>query len=81
MLFKDKPWNNACKAFEPEFTKLAVLLKEKGSSAKLGIVDVSEEGELDQMYSTNDNNYPLIKLFRDKETFDYMGTSTKKVIE
>ena len=67
-----KPWNEDCKQFSKEFLKTGEILREMGSSVTLGLVDASEEGELDLMYAGD--HYPVIKLFVGKEIHEYHGT-------
>lgn len=65
------PWCGHCKALGPEFVKAGQLLKEKGSSIKLGNVNGEEEpGLMDREGVTG---YPTLKLYRKGDLVPYTG--------
>lgn len=66
------PWCGHCKAFAPDYVKIAAILKEKGESVACAKVDAPEEQELIEKYDIQ--GFPTLKLFRkDKKPDSYQG--------
>ena len=67
------PWCGHCKAFAPDYVKIAAILKEKGENIACAKIDSPEERELIEEYDVQ--GFPTLKLFRkDKKTPDsYQG--------
>ena len=56
------PWCGHCKAFAPDYVKIAAILKEKGENVACAKVDAPDEQELIEKYDVQ--GFPTIKLFR-----------------
>lgn len=66
------PWCGHCKAFAPDYVKIAAILKEKGENVACAKVDAPEEQELIEKYDIQ--GFPTLKLFRkDKKAAPYQG--------
>lgn len=66
------PWCGHCKAFAPDYVKIAAILKEKGENVECAKVDASEEQDLIEEYDIP--GFPTIKLFRkDKKPDSYQA--------
>lgn len=66
------PWCGHCKAFAPDYVKIAAILKEKGENVACAKVDAPEEQELIEKYDIQ--GFPTLKLFRkDKKPDPYQG--------
>lgn len=66
------PWCGHCKAFAPDYVKIASILKEKGQNVVCAKVDAPEEQELIEKYDIQ--GFPTLKLFRkDKKPDAYQG--------
>jgi protein disulfide-isomerase A1 len=66
------PWCGHCKAFAPDYVKIAAILKEKGENVACAKVDAPEEQDLIEKYDIQ--GFPTLKLFRkDKKPDSYQG--------
>jgi len=66
------PWCGHCKAFAPDYVKIAAILKEKGENVACAKVDAPEEQDLIEKYDIQ--GFPTLKLFRkDKKPESYQG--------
>uniref|UniRef100_A0A6G1S3N2 Protein disulfide-isomerase n=1 Tax=Aceria tosichella TaxID=561515 RepID=A0A6G1S3N2_9ACAR len=66
------PWCGHCKAFAPDYVKIAAILKEKGENVACAKVDAPEEHDLIEKYDIQ--GFPTLKLFRkDKKPDSYQG--------
>lgn len=66
------PWCGHCKAFAPDYVKIASILRDKNQNVACAKVDAPEEQEL---IEKNDiQGFPTLKLYRkDKKTDTYQG--------
>ena len=68
----DAPWCGHCKAFAPDYVKIAAILKERNENVICAKVDAPEEQELIEKYDIQ--GVPTLKLFRkDKSPDSYQG--------
>lgn len=66
------PWCGHCKAFAPDYVKIASILKDKGQNVACAKVDAPEEQDLIEKYDIQ--GFPTLKLFRkDKKPDAYQG--------
>lgn len=66
------PWCGHCKAFAPDYVKIASILKDKGQNVACAKVDAPEEQDLIEKYDIQ--GFPTLKLFRkDKKPDSYQG--------
>lgn len=66
------PWCGHCKAFEPDYVKIAAILKEHNQNVVCAKVDAPEEQDLIEKYDIQ--GFPTLKLFRkDKKPELYHG--------
>lgn len=66
------PWCGHCKAFAPDYVKIASILQDKGQNVACAKVDAPEEQDLIEKYDIQ--GFPTLKLFRkDKKTDTYQG--------
>lgn len=73
------PWCGHCKAFAPDYVKIASILKDKGQNVACAKVDAPEEQELIEKYDIQ--GFPTLKLFRkDKKPDAYQGFRSVDVL-
>lgn len=73
------PWCGHCKAFAPDYVKIASILKDKGLNVECAKVDAPEEQELIEKYDIQ--GFPTLKLFRkDKKPDSYQGFRSVDVL-
>lgn len=66
------PWCGHCKAFAPDYIKIASILKDKGQNVACAKVDAPEEQDLIEKYDIQ--GFPTLKLFRkEKKPDSYQG--------
>lgn len=66
------PWCGHCKAFAPDYVKIASILKDKGQNVACAKVDAPEEQDLIEKYDIQ--GFPTLKLFRkEKKPESYQG--------
>lgn len=68
------PWCGHCKAFAPEYSKIADAVKEKGIKVVTARVNVEENEVTSQL--NNIEGFPTIKLFINNEISEYEGDRT-----
>lgn len=73
------PWCGHCKAFAPDYVKIASILKDKGQNVACAKVDAPDEQELIEKYDIE--GFPTLKLFRkDKKPDAYKGFRSVDVL-
>ncbi|KAG9508914.1 Protein disulfide-isomerase A6-like protein [Fragariocoptes setiger] len=85
------PWCGHCKAFAPEYVKIARKLKNRNANVVVAKIDANEERAIGQQYGIQ--GFPTLKLFKRQQPTDYDGArsvgavvdwllaNTKKVAE